>query len=100
MRALCSSRMLVKNIPMALLIRHGWTLLYGQLYYFLVYKHPWQSLKGWASFLARLPYWLRQRRQLMKRCKIPEAALDSMLAQELGEPSLWEILRGKLRWSA
>jgi len=91
---------LVKNIPTTLLIRHGWTLLYGQLYYLLVYKHPWQSLKGWASFLVQLSYWLRQRKQLMERRKISEAALDSMLTQELGEPSLGEILKGKLRRKA
>jgi len=61
---------LLKNIPVPLLFRHMLTLLYGQFYFFLVYKKPYFSLKGYISFLAFLPRALRQRRAIQKRRKI------------------------------
>jgi GT2 family glycosyltransferase len=87
---------LTKNIPAALLLKHGWTLLYGQFYYFLVYKHPWQSLKGLFAFLIALPHLLQQRGTLLKRRCISNVALDAILTKELGEPNLREILKNKL----
>jgi GT2 family glycosyltransferase len=90
--------MLAKNIPLGLLFKHGRTLLYGQLYFFLVYKRPLHSLAGIISFLSTLPRLVRQRRTIQKRKKISNQALEAMLANELGEPSLREIVKKRLGW--
>jgi hypothetical protein len=88
---------LVKNIPLALLLKHLGTLLYGQCYYFLAYKRPWHSLQGWLGFVGMLPYLLRQRQQILKHKRLTHAELDGLLSDELGEIPLAELLRGKVR---
>jgi len=82
----------IKNIPSRLLLRHAASLLYGQLYFLLVYKQPLASLKGYGLFLRALPHALHQRRHLMSKRFITDEVLDSMLSTELGEPSLGEII--------
>lgn len=90
--------LLLKNIPLPLLLKHGHTLLYGQFYFFLVYKKPFHSLAGTAACLLALPRILRQRRAIQKRKKISNRALETMLSNELGEPGLREIIKGRLGW--
>ncbi len=88
--------LLVKNIPLILLIKHSWHILFGQLYFFLVYKQPYHSLRGIWAFLKRLPTLLRQRRYIQKHKKITSQALDNLLSTELGEPPLKKIIKRKL----
>jgi GT2 family glycosyltransferase len=90
--------LLFKNIPLALLLKHSWTLLYGQVYFFLVYKRPFHSLAGTLSFLLALPRILRQRRTIQRQRKISCEALETMLSNDLEEIPLREILGSKLRW--
>lgn len=87
---------LTKNIPLPLLLKHSYTLLFGQFYFFLVYKKPLASLKGYADFLRRLPLILKKRRQILGRKKISNQALDNLLTRDLNEPSLTEIFLSKL----
>ncbi len=89
---------LLKNIPTALFWKHARTLLFGQFYFFLVYKKPLYSLAGYFSFLWAMPRLLRQRRAIQQKKKVSNEALERMLSDELGEPSLREIIKGKLRW--
>lgn len=89
--------LLVKNIPWRLLLKHSPTLLYGQFYFFLVYKRPFHSLAGMASFLIALPRLLQQRRVIQKNKRISDQTLEAMFSSELGEPSLREIVRSKFR---
>ncbi len=89
--------LLLKNIPLELLFKHALTLLFGQLYFFLVYKKPLHSLAGIISFLAALPRILRQRRLIQKRKKISNQALETMLSYDLGEPRLRDIIKTKLK---
>jgi GT2 family glycosyltransferase len=89
--------LLAKSIPGRLILRHWWTLLFGQLYFLLVYKHPVHSLAGTLAFLAALPRILTERRAMLARRCISDAALDAMLAAELGEPRLRDIVSRK--WS-
>ncbi len=89
--------LLTKNIPLSLLWRHRRTLLYGQLYFFLVYKRPLAALAGIAAWATSLPYLLRQRRAILAARVVDDAALDAMLIDELGEPPLRSILKAKLR---
>lgn len=90
--------LLTKNIPWQLLIKHFFTLLYGQLYFFIVYKKPFYSLKGIWVFLKQLPQILKQRSFIQKQKKISNQALDKMLTKELYEPPLIEIIKNKVGW--
>ncbi len=90
--------LLLKNIPLALLFKHSYTLLFGQFYFFLVYKRPLHSLAGFISFLIALPRLLRQRQMIQKRKRISNQALEAMLSDHLGEPRLRDIVKTKLRW--
>ena len=88
--------LLVKNVPGALLMKHFLTLLYGQFYFFLVYKMPLQSMKGIGAFLRVLPHILRQRKAIQTKKTISSSSLDTMLSQDLFEPSLKEIITNRL----
>jgi hypothetical protein len=87
--------LLLKNIPAELWLKHASTLLFGQFYYFLVYKKPLDSLAGYISFLRVLPRSLCQRRVIQQRRKISNRALEPMLSFQLGEPRLRDIIKAK-----
>jgi hypothetical protein len=89
--------LLLKNIPWSLLLKHSPTLLYGQFYFFLVYKKPFYSLAGIFAFIKALPHILRQRQAIQQRKQISNQALEALLTHELGEPALSEIIKNKLR---
>ena len=91
--------LLVKNIPFKLLLKHSPRLLYGQFYFFLVYKKPFHSVAGTLSFLAALPRILRERQVIQNRKRISNQALETMLSDELGEPRLRDIVKTKLQWA-
>lgn len=86
---------LTKNIPLSLLFKHSYTLLFGQFYFFLVYKKPFYSLKGYADFLRLLPLTLKKRQKILHTKKISNQTLDGLLTRDLNEPSLTKILLGK-----
>lgn len=88
---------LIKNIPLTLLVKRSPQLIYGQYYFFLVYKRPFHSLAGIFSFLVHLPRVLQQRQAIQKGKRISNAALEVMLSNDLGEPALGEIIKKKLR---
>ena len=85
------------TIPGQLLIKHLLTLLYGQFYFFVVYKMPLQSLKGIGAFLRDLSRILQQRKALQTKKNISSASLDTMLSRDLFEPPLKEIIKNRLR---
>jgi GT2 family glycosyltransferase len=91
--------LLLKNIPLTLLIKHCWHLFYGQVYFFLVYKHPVHSLAGTIAFLMRLPRVLRQRQAIQAQKQVSDQELDSMLSDQLGEPTLREIVKARMGFS-
>ncbi|MCB0166193.1 MAG: glycosyltransferase family 2 protein [Anaerolineae bacterium] len=88
---------LIKNIPLALLVRHSYTLLFGQFYFFLVYKKPFHSAKGYAFFFRNLPLILQKRRAILGGKKISNQTLDRLLTNDLNEPSLRTIFLTKFR---
>jgi GT2 family glycosyltransferase len=89
--------LLFKSIPLRLLLKHAHTLLYGQFYYFLVYKKPLYSIAGGLAFLSAIFRLLRQRRVIQRRKKISDQALEAMLSQNLGEIPLKEIIKNRLK---
>jgi GT2 family glycosyltransferase len=90
--------LLLKNIPLALLLKHSGTLVYGQFYFFLVYKRPLHSLAGIVSFLLALPRISRQRRAIQRDKRISNQALEAVLCNELGETRLRDIVKNRLGW--
>ena len=88
--------LLVKNIPWPLLLKHSYTLLFGQFYFFLAYKKPLYSLAGIGAFILALPHLLRQRRMIQKRRVVSLEVLDRLLLPELGEPRLRDIAMKKV----
>ena len=89
--------LLLKNIPWQLLFKHIHTLLYGQLYFFIVYKKPLYSLIGYGSVLLDLPRILHQRRIIQKRKTVSNQALDAMFSHDLSEPPLKQIIKSRLK---
>ncbi len=84
---------LTKDMPFSLLRKHWKTLLYGQLYFLLVYKHPLSTIGGIMAWLLSLPYWLRLRKEILSSRIISDTELERWISTELGEPSLGEIWR-------
>lgn len=89
--------LLLKNIPLSLLVKHGYTIVFGQVYFFLVYKKPLHSLKGYFAFIRDLPQTVKQRRAIQKRKKVSNQVLDTLLTCDLGEPPLREVVTTKVK---
>jgi GT2 family glycosyltransferase len=89
--------LLLKNIPTPLLLKKAPMLLFGQFYFFLVYKKPFHSLAGVFSFLLNLPQVLQQRRKIQKSKQLQNSALEGLLSTDLGEPRLRDIVKTKLK---
>ncbi|RUM45059.1 MAG: glycosyltransferase family 2 protein [Desulfocapsa sp.] len=86
---------LIKNIPFPDLLRHCHQILYGQLYFFIVYRHPLASVKGYLSALLLLPAILRERKKILRNNRKQKILLDKILEPSLGEPGLTALLRKK-----
>jgi GT2 family glycosyltransferase len=81
-----------KNVPLALLLRQAPEILFGQIYFLLVYARPWSSLKGYASFMATLPAVCRKRREIARQMTIDRAAVSALLGNTPPQPSLWSCV--------
>jgi hypothetical protein len=79
-----------------LLVRHAPEILFGQIYFLLVYARPWSSLKGYASFIAALPAVCRKRREIARTMTIDRAALSALLGNRPPHPSLWSHVRARV----
>lgn len=88
---------LLKNIPCRLLFRHLHQILYGQVYFLVVYRKPLASLHGYFSLLLQLPHIIRSRSDILKKTQDIRQLSDSLLSSELGEPSLMAKVKRKLR---
>lgn len=90
---------ILHNFPAWLLWRHALHLLWGQWYFLVVARHPWQSALGYSDLLRRLPGVLARRRDIQQRRKVDASHFDRQLGRELGEPSLFELLGRRWRRS-
>jgi len=75
--------------------RHALRLLWGQWYFLVASRRPWQSLLGYIDLIGRLPRVLNRRREIQSRRRIDAAQFELQLGRELGEPPLSHLLR---RW--
>lgn len=85
-----------KNLPMSLLLRHLGELLYGQLYFLVVYRRPLASLAGYVGFVPLVAHALRERRRLRRLTRIGSREVQDLLLTETGEPRFREIVARKL----
>jgi len=94
-RLMTRNRLLLmfKNIPARLLFRHALSLLYGQWYFFVMFRRPFAALAGYCSFLMNLPYLLRERRRILNNAVISLQQLDKLLTPTMNEPPLRELAR-------
>jgi GT2 family glycosyltransferase len=86
----------LKNIPVALLVKHLPQLLYGQMYFLIVYRKPLDSVIGYTTFIKQLPHVWRERRRISKQRVLPNETLDQLLSTEMNEPTLRQLF--SLRW--
>jgi GT2 family glycosyltransferase len=87
---------LIKNVPVAGCFRHLFQILYGQLYFLLVYKHPMASVRGYLSAFFLLPDVLKDRKKIQASRKEKLTVVDNILDSTLGEPSLIALLWKKI----
>jgi len=85
-----------KNVPARLLIRHAPKLIYGQVYFLFAYARPWSSLKGYWSFVRRLPDTLRKRRTVLRNTRVGLTAWDAWLGNDRPNPSLVALTKARL----
>jgi hypothetical protein len=86
-----------KSMPLSLLLKHLPQLLYGQLYFLIVYRRPGASLAGYLSLVRCIPHIVRERRRLRAARRIDIAELDRLLTIRMREPPLRVLLRRRLR---
>lgn len=88
-----------KSMPAALLLKHLPQLIYGQLYFAIVFRHPLASLAGYVSFFRSLGHVRRERRRLRDTRRIDPASLERALTTKLHEPPLRLLIRRRLERS-
>lgn len=86
-----------KSVPLSLLALHSWRLLWGQLYFLVAYRHPWQSLLGTIDWLLSLPRLLAERRAFRPRRRLSWRQADALLERVHSEPPLLRLIARKLR---
>ena len=88
--------LLFKNIPMPLLWRKLGKIIYGQLYFFVVYRKPLHSFLGYTDFLAALPHILRCRRRNMQYNTLSIQDIATLLRDTMEEPPLSRLIWNRL----
>ena len=78
-------------------LKHLPQLLYGQLYFLIVYRRPGASLAGYLSLVRCIPHIVRERRRLRAARRIDIVELDRLLTIRMREPPLRVLLRRRLR---
>jgi hypothetical protein len=91
--------MLAKCIPLPLVLKHAFRLLYGQFYFLVAYRRPIDSLFGYAGLVRAIPHVLRERRRIARTRRVSVAELDKMLEPKMHEPPLRRLLARRIRRS-
>jgi len=86
-----------KNIPISLLIRNMHRIVHGQFYYFIVYRKPIASLRGYLALIRLIPHIISSRRSLVGKAKRAGGIRRPELSATLGEPSLWTLVKRKIQ---
>jgi GT2 family glycosyltransferase len=89
-------RTFLRNLPARLLLRHVLSIAYGQFFYFVMYRRPWASLRGYFAFLRRLPLTLAERKRIRAACVLDLAAVDRLLVPTFLEPRFRDVFRDAL----
>ena len=89
--------LLAKNVPLSLLLKHLHRLVYGQLYFFVVYRRPFATLAGYVSLLRCIPHIVRARRWARSSTRIDRDELDRHITLRMSEPPLRSLVRRRAR---
>ena len=81
-----------KNIPGRLLLRNLHRILYGQWYFFLVYRHPLIFMHGVCEVLLMLPRLRRECRQLWERAALSPPRLDARICRRKAMKPIWRAV--------
>ncbi len=87
---------ILKNFPGRLLLKHLPALAWGQIYFLIASRRPWQSFRGYLDLFRRLASILRERRRIQGSRRLAAAEFDRKLSRRLGEPPLGKLLRRKV----
>ncbi len=83
--------MLMGNLPIGLLAKNAPKLIYGQVYFFIAYRRPLASLKGYWSFLMSLSH-MKKKRKTCRKYALSAAQIDGLLDKNKPKPALLEML--------
>lgn len=98
-RLMTRNRLLLflKNIPAGLLLKNFFSILYGQFYFLVMYRKPFQSFRGYLSFLALIPHMLKKRRSIKRLCRLSRKDINALLVKKMPEPPLCHLIAQKLK---
>jgi GT2 family glycosyltransferase len=71
--------LICKNIPFPLLVKHFHRLLIGQVYFFIQYRQPFDSIVGYLSFLGLVPHVLQERRRILASTVLSTQDIERLL---------------------
>ncbi|NND32187.1 MAG: glycosyltransferase family 2 protein [Saprospiraceae bacterium] len=72
----------LKNIPTRLLIRNLGKIIYGQIYFLIANGRLLPVMKGYLSFLKRIPHIIRKRRECRPKIKLNNGEIEKLLLTE------------------
>jgi GT2 family glycosyltransferase len=87
----------IKNAPWPLLLKHFIKLLYGQWYFFIVYRKPLSSIVGYLSCIPMIPHALKERRNIKNKSKLSVKEIDNLLEKKFNMPSLSEMILNRIK---
>jgi GT2 family glycosyltransferase len=82
----------VKNMPARLFMRHAMQILYGQLYFFILHRKPWWSLKGYRRFIVSLRATIKKRHRVMQSVSLELKDINTLLHERAPQPSLRNLI--------
>lgn len=84
---------LTKNIPLYHLIKHSPELLYGQIYLVCAYGRPFSSIKGYISFILKMPKAIGKRRMMATEISLNNVEIDALLSKVKPSPAFLILLK-------
>ena len=88
-----------KNIPVRLWLKYLGPFIYGQVYFFLAYRKPLSSIKGYIRFFRLLPKAMNERRALQKFHTLTHSEIEPLLLLEKPVPNLMALISGYMKGS-
>ena len=84
LKLITQNRLLIflKNIPLKLLLKNVGRIIYGQIYFLVANGKFIPVLRGYISFLTKIPHGLRMRRKYQPRITLSDKVIYNLLSDE------------------